>query len=58
MFHQLYNYLTGRDDKQQYLELIRNENRRSNIMTITRIQPCHRKVGSEIGSYNGKGIWH
>ena len=33
------NFLTGRDYKQQYLEFIRQEQRRSNIMTKARIQP-------------------
>ena len=32
------NFLTGQDYKQQYLEFIRNEKRRSNIMTMARIQ--------------------
>ena len=33
-------FLTGEDYKQQYLDLIRNEKRRSNVMTMARIQPC------------------
>ena len=33
------NFLTGQGYKQQYLEFIRNEKRRSNIMTKARIQP-------------------
>ena len=33
------NFLTGQDYKEQYLEFIRNEKRRSNIMTKARIQP-------------------
>ena len=33
------NYLTGQDYKQEYLDFIRNEKRRSNIMTMVRIQP-------------------
>ena len=33
------NFLTGEDYKQQYLDFIRNEKRRSNIMTMARIQP-------------------
>ena len=31
--------LTGQDYKQHYLDYIRNEKRRSNIMTKARIQP-------------------
>ena len=33
------NFLTGQDYKEQYLDFIRNEKRRSNIMTKARIQP-------------------
>ena len=33
------NYSTGEDYKQKYLDFIRNEKRRSNIMTMARIQP-------------------
>ena len=33
------SFLTGRDYKQQYLDFIRSEQRRSNIMTKARIQP-------------------
>ena len=33
------NFLTGQDYKRQYLDFIRNEKRRSNIMTKARIQP-------------------
>ena len=38
------NFLTGEDYKEQYLEFIRNEKRRSKIMTLARIQPCLRKL--------------
>ena len=51
------NYLTGQDYKEQYLEFIRNETRRSNIMTKARIQPCLRKMGIDLCYYNGKEIW-
>ena len=33
------NFLTGQDYKQHYLDFIRSEQRRSNIMTKARIQP-------------------
>ena len=36
------NFLTGEDYKKQYLGFIRSEQRRSNNMTKTRIQPCLR----------------
>ena len=42
------NYLTGQDYKQQYLDFIRNEKRRSNIMTMARIQPCLKKIGIDL----------
>ena len=50
-------YLTGGDYKEQYLDFIRNEERRSNIMTMVRVQPCLRKVGVHLGYYNGEEIW-
>ena len=43
------NYLTGQDYKQQYLDFIRNEKRRCNIMTMARIQPCLKKLGIDLG---------
>ena len=51
------NYLTGLDYKEQYLEFIRSETRRSKIMTMARIQPCPKKLGVNVGYYNGKEIW-
>ena len=47
------NYLTDQDYKQQYLGFIRNEKRRSNIMSKARIQHCLRKLGIDLGFYNG-----
>ena len=51
------NFLTGQDYKQQYLEFIRNEKRRSNIMTMARIQPCLKKLGIDLGYYNGERVF-
>ena len=51
------NYLTGRDYKEQYLDFIRNEKRRTNIMTMARIQPCLRKMGIDLGYYNGERVF-
>ena len=51
------NFLTGQDYKEQYLEFIRNEQRRSNIMTMARIQPCLRKLGIDLGYYNGERVF-
>ena len=51
------NFLTGKVYKQQHLDFIRNEKRRSNIMTMARIQPCLRKMGIDLGYYNGERIF-
>ena len=51
------NCLTGQDYKQQYLDFIRNEKRRSNIMTMARIQPCLKKLGIDLGYYNGDRVF-
>ena len=41
------NYLTHQGYKQQYLDFIRIEKRRSNFMTMARIQPCLKNLGIE-----------
>ena len=46
------NFLTDQDYKQQNLDFIRNEKRRSDNMTMARIQPCLRKLGIDLGYYN------
>ena len=51
------NYLTGQEYKQQYLDFIRKEKRRSNIMTMARIQPCLRKLGIDLGYYIGDRVF-
>ena len=51
------NYLTGQDYKEQYLDFIRNEQRRCNTMTMSRIQPCLRKLGSDLGYFNGERVF-
>ena len=51
------NNLTGQDYKQDYLDFIRNEKRRSNIMTMARIQPCLKKLGIDLGYYNGERVF-
>ena len=50
------NYLTGQDYKQQYLDFIRNEKRRSNIMTTARIQPFCRGNNINLGYYNNDRV--
>ena len=51
------NFLTDRDYKQQYLNFIRNEKRRSNIMTKARIQPFFRANNINIGYFDGDGVY-
>ena len=51
------NFLTGQDYKQQYLNFIQNESRRSNIMTKARIQPFCRANNIDIGYYNGDRVF-
>ena len=51
------NFLTGQDYKQQYLEFIRNERRRSNIMTKARIQPFCRAININFGYYNDDRVF-
>ena len=51
------NYLTGQDYKEEYLEFIRNEKRRCNVMTMARIQPCLKKLGIDLGYFNGERIY-
>ena len=51
------NFITGQDYKQQYLEFIRNEKRRSNIMTMARIQPFCRENNINLGYYNDDRVF-
>ena len=51
------NFLTGQDYKQQYLEFIRNEKRRSNIMTKARIQPFCRANNINLGYWDGERVF-
>ena len=50
-------FLTGQDYKQQYLDFIRNEKRRSNIMTKARIQPFRKANNVNLGYFNGDGVY-
>ena len=47
------NFLTKSDYKEQYLDFIRIEQRQSNIVTQARMQPCLRKIGIELGCFDG-----
>ena len=51
------NYLTGKDYKDKYLEFIRNEKRRSNIMTKARIQPFCRANNINLGYWDGERVF-
>ena len=48
-FDRYINHLTNSDYKEQYLDFIRSEQRRSNIMTMTCIQRCFGKLGIYLG---------
>ena len=50
-------YLTGQDYEQQYLDFIRNEKRRSNIMTKARIQPFCRANNINLGYWDGERVF-
>ena len=51
------NFLTGEDHKQQYLEFIRSEQRRSNIMTEARIQQFCRANNFNLGYWDGERVF-
>ena len=51
------NFLTGDDYKQQYLDFIRNEQRRSIFMTKARIQPLCRANNINLGYFDGDGVF-
>ena len=51
------NFLTGRDHKQKYLEFIRNEQRRTNIMTKARIQQFCRANNINLGYWDGERVF-
>ena len=50
-------FLTGDDYKQQYLAFIRNEKRRSNIVTKARIQPFCKANNFNSGNYDGSRVF-
>ena len=47
------NYSTKKDYTEDFLTFIRNEQRRSNVMTTARIQPFCKKHNINIGCYDG-----
>ena len=51
------NFLTGGDYKQQVLDFIRNEQRRSNNMTKARVQPFCRANIINLGYYDGRSVF-
>ena len=52
------NSLTGEVYKEQYLDFIRSEQRRPNIMTKARIQPFCRAININLAYYNGERVFH
>ena len=53
-FVECINFLTGEDYEEQYLDFIRNEKRRSNIMTKGGIQPFCRANNINLGDFDGE----
>ena len=51
------NFLTGQDYKQQYLDFIRSEQRRSNTMTRARIQPSCTANNINLGYFDGERVF-
>ena len=56
-FVEYINFLTGEDYKEQYLDFIRNEKRRSNIKTKAGIQPFCRANNLNLAYYDGERIF-
>ena len=56
-FVKFVNFLTAEDDKQQYLDFIRNGKRRSNIMTRAKIQPFCRANNINLGYFDGERVF-
>ena len=51
------NFLTGQDYKDKYLDFIRNESRRSNIMTTARVEPFCKANNINLGYYNNERVF-
>ena len=51
------NFITGEDYKQQYLDFVRKEKRRSKTKTKTRIQPFCRANKNNLGYYDGTRVF-
>ena len=51
------NFLTGEDYKEQYLDFIRDEQRRTNLMTKARLQPFCRANNINLGYFDGEGVF-
>ena len=50
-------FITGEDYKQQYLDFIRKEKRRLNIMTMAKIQPFCRANNINLGYFNNDRVF-
>ena len=51
------NFITDEDHNEQYLEFIRNEKRRSNVMTMARVQPFCRANNINMGCFDGTRVF-
>ena len=51
------NFFTGQNHNQPYLEFVRSEQRRTNIMTKARIQPLCRANNINLGYWDGNGVY-
>ena len=56
-FFKCINFSTGEDYKQQYLDFIKSEKRRSINMAMARIKSCLKSLGIQLGYYNRKEIY-
>ena len=57
LFVKCINFITGQDYKQQYLDFIRKEKRRSSLMTKARIQPFCRANKINLGYFDGGRVF-
>ena len=51
------NFLTGEDYKQKHMDFIRNEKRRSNNITMARIQPFCRSKNNNLAYFDGMRVF-
>ena len=56
-FIKFINFFTGESYKQQYLDSLKNEKRRSNFLTMARIQPFCRANNINLGYFDGARLF-